>query len=275
MQLINAAKFCHKLRKAVGDKKNEITPEDRKTIAHLYADFIENEYCKIYRNEEFLYREYTVMQPLQRSYAITDERIEAMLINGTLNSLYDEAKVREFEAQGVAISDKDQKSLNKFIENKPIFDRIIETLRANVSDGIFLSPKPFIEHLATILLVDKKWIEKVADGLSIMDKSAEIQRDKKGNVIYDKTTAETEIVKIEEDINDYMEREVLPHVPDAVAFFEEVITEKKTVIKTGADIAFTRYFYQYQQPEASENLEKKFLDLDQNVSERIKILFGV
>ena len=33
--------------------------------------------------------------------------------------------------------------------------------------------------------------------------------------------------KIEEDIDDYMAREVLPHVPDAVAFFEEVITEKK------------------------------------------------
>ena len=63
----------------VGDKKNEITPEDRKKIAHLYADFVENENCKIYKNEEFIYRKYTVMQPLQRSYAITEERIEAML----------------------------------------------------------------------------------------------------------------------------------------------------------------------------------------------------
>lgn len=274
VQLINAAKFFHKLRKAVGDKKNEISPEDRKVIAHLYADFVENEYCKIYRNEEFLYREYTVMQPLQRSYAITEERIESMLINGTLNSLYDEGKVREYEAQGVAISDKDQKSLDKFIENKPIFDGIIETLRANVSDKLFLSPKPFVEYLATILSVDKKWIEKVADGLSIMDKSSEIQRDKKGNIIYDKETAETEVVKIEEDIDDYMKREVLPHVPDAVAFFEEKLDAKKPVIKTGADIAFTRYFYQYQQPEASESLEKKFLELDTSVNSRIRKLFG-
>ena len=274
VQLINAAKFFHKLRKAVGDKKNEITPDDRKIIAHLYADFIENEYCKIYRNEEFIYREYTVMQPLQRSYAITDERIEAMLIDGTLNSIYDESKVRELESQGVAISDKDQKMLNKFIENKPLFDKILEALRANVSDKLFLSPKPFIEYLSTILSADKKLIERIADGLSVMDKSAEIQKDKKGNIIYDKTTAETEIVKIDENINDYMEREVLPHVPDAVAFFDEVITEKKTVIKTGADIAFTRYFYQYQQPEASENLEKKFLALDKSVNERIKLLFG-
>ena len=274
VQLINAAKFFHKLRKAVGDKKNEISPEDRKVIAHLYADFVENEYCKIYRNEEFLYREYTVMQPLQRSYAITEERIESMLINGSLNSLYDEAKVRDFENQGVAISDKDQKSLDKFISSKPTFDMIIDTLRANVSDKLFLSPKPFIDYLSTILSVEKRWIEKVADGLSVMDKSAEIQRDKKGNIIYDKETSETEIVKIEENIDDYMKREVLPHVPDAVAFFEEKLDAKKPVIKTGADIAFTRYFYQYQQPEASESLEKKFLELDMSVNSRIIKLFG-
>lgn len=274
VQLINAAKFFHKLRKAVGDKKNEISPEDRKVIAHLYADFVENEYCKIYRNEEFLYREYTVMQPLQRSYAITEERIESMLINGSLNSLYDEAKVRDFENQGVAISDKDQKSLDKFVANKPTFDMIIDTLRANISDKLYLSPKSFIDYLATILSVEKRWIEKVADGLSVMDKSAEIHRDKKGNIIYDKETAETEIVKIEEDIDAYMKREVLPHVPDAVAFFEEKLDAKKPVIKTGADIAFTRYFYQYQQPEASESLEKKFLELDMSVNSRIIKLFG-
>ena len=108
-----------------------------------------------------------------------------------------------------------------------------------------------------------------------MDKNAEIQRDKKGSIIYDKTTAETEIVKIEEDIEDYMKREVYPHVPDAVAFFEEDLGAKKPVIKTGADIAFTRYFYQYQKPQDSEGLEKKFLELDSSVNARIKKLFGV
>lgn len=274
VQLINAASFYHKLRKAVGDKKNEIAPEDRKRIAHLYADFAENEFSKIYRNEEFLYREYTIMQPLQRSYAITEERIESMLINGNLNTLYDEAKVREFENQGVAISDADKKKLNKFIESKPLFDMIIETLRANISDKVYLSPQPFIERLKSILSIEKKWIEKIADGLSVMDKSAEIHKDKKGNIIYDKTTAETEVVKIEEDIETYMAREVLPHVPDAKWFFEENLDAKKPVIKTGADIAFTRYFYQYQQPTDSEELEKQFTEIEKSVSERIKKLFG-
>ena len=107
-----------------------------------------------------------------------------------------------------------------------------------------------------------------------MDKTAEIQRDKKGNVLYDKETKDIEIVKYEEDIQTYMEREVLPHIPDAVAFFEENLGAKKPVIKVGAEIPFTRYFYKYQQPERSEDLEQKFLTLEKSVSERVKRLFG-
>ena len=45
------------------------------------------------------------------------------------------------------------------------------------------------------------------------------------------------------------------------------------MIKTGADIAFTRYFYQYQQPEASEVLAQRFVELEASVSARIANLF--
>lgn len=274
VQLINADKFFHKLRKAVGNKKNEITPEDRKKITHLYADFAENEFCKIFRKEEFLYREYAVYQPLRRNYAITKERIEQMQAKGTLNGLYDEGKVLELENMGVAISGADQKKLDKFYENKPLYDEIIKILQANISDTVYMSPEPFMALLGKILSVDKKWMDKIADGLSVMDKNAEIQRDKKGNIFYDKETKDVEIVKYEESIDAYMAREVLPHIPDAVAFFEENLGAKKPVIKVGAEIPFTRYFYQYQQPEKSEVLEQKFLTLEKSVAERVKRLFG-
>ena len=71
-----------------------------------------------------------------------------------------------------------------------------------------------------------------------------------------------------------MAREVLPHVPDAQWFFEEDLSKKKPVIKTGAEIPFTRYFYKYQQPKPSEELEATFLELEKSVSERIARLFG-
>ena len=93
-------------------------------------------------------------------------------------------------------------------------------------------------------------------------------------VLWDNDTKNTEIVKYSEKIEDYMAREVLPHIPDAVAFFEEDLGAKKPVVKTGAEIPFTRYFYKYQQPKASKDLAKEFVELDKSVNKRIAKLFG-
>lgn len=71
-----------------------------------------------------------------------------------------------------------------------------------------------------------------------------------------------------------MAREVLPHVPDAQWFFEEDLNKKTPVIKTGAEIPFTRYFYKYQQPKSSEELKLEFLELEKSISERISKLFN-
>ena len=275
IQLIDASNIYHKLRKALGNKKNEISSDDRKKITELYSDFKENELVKIYKNTEFVYREYTVMQPLQRSYAITAERIDDMISKGALSSLYDEAKVNDLE-NAEELTGKDEKALENYKKNKPMFDSIIETLQSVVSDEKYLSPEAFAPVLSSVLksvTTDKKLLDKIADGLSGMDKSAEIQCDKKGNIIYDKETKDTEIVKWDEDIDTYMKREVLPHVPDAKAFFEEDLSKKKPVVKTGAEIPFTRYFYKYQQPVPSEELEIRFNDLEKSVSERVTKLF--
>lgn len=277
VQLIDATSIFHKLRKAAGNKKNELLPEDRSKIVKLYTAFEENEYCKIFKNEEFLYREYTVMQPLQRSYAITEERVEQMLADGTLNSVYDPAKVDELEEQGAQISVKDKMKLDKLYEQKPVYEAIISALQDAVSDEIYLSPEAFMPVLRKALAKvtdDKKLLDKIADGLSVMDKNAEIQRDKHGAILYDKDSKDTEFVPYEESIDEYMAREVLPHVPDAKAFWEEKVDAKKPVIKTGAEIPFTQYFYKYEQPVPSEELAKQFTELEQSVSQRIAKLFG-
>ena len=196
-----------------------------------------------------------------------------MLMKGALSSVYDEAKIAEYESQGVTISDKDKIKYEKMLERKPVYEDILQTLKANISDKIYKEPESFVKALSDILPCDKKLIDRIADGLSKMDKTAEIQRDKKGNVIYDKETRDIEIVKYNEDIEDYMAREVLPYVPDAKWFWEENLGAKKLVIKIGAEIPFTRYFYKYQQPVPSEQLEKKFITLERTVTERIKKLF--
>lgn len=277
IQFIDASNIFHPLRKAVGNKRREFTEEDRDKIVHLYADFKENELSQIHRNTEFIYREYTVLQPLQRNYAITSERIQSMLSNGSLSSLYDETKVNELENTKDR-SKKDEKKLADYRKNKPLYNVIVKALEGSVSNNVYKSPDAFMPVLRNVLngVLDnnnKKLLERIADGLSVMDKTAEIQKDKKGNILYDKETKDTEDVCIEEDINEYMKREVLPHVPDAKAFFEEDLSKKKPVIKTGAEIPFTRYFYRYQQPEPSEKIAELIEKLEAETNRQMQELF--
>ncbi len=281
IQLIDASQICHKLRKPLGDKKNEFSPEDRAEITRLYADFKENEVCKIYDNTEFIYKEYAVMQPLQRSYGFTEERIQNMLQSDALKSLWDDTKVAELEEKGTTANAKEQKILADYYETKPIYEAILAKLNGAVSDEKWLNPSEFAPVLEKVLAdvnMDKKLRDKISNGLSMMDKDAEIQTEqkgkKKGEIIYDKDTKDVELVRWDETIEDYMAREVLPHIPDAKWFWEEDLGAKKPVIKVGAEIPFTRYFYKYQQLESSEILAEKFNALEKSVDESIRSLFG-
>ncbi len=281
IQLIDASQIFHKLRKPLGNKKNEFSPEDRAEITRIYAEFKENEVCKIYDNTEFIYREYAVMQPLQRSYGFTEERIQNMLQSGALKSLWDDAKVAELEEKGTTANAKEQKALSDYYGTKALYEVILVKLNDAVSDEKWLSLTAFMPVLDKVLSdvkIDAKLLDKIANGLSVMDKDAEIQTEqkgkKKGEIIYDKDTKDVELVRFDETIEDYMEREVLPHIPDAKWFWEEDLGAKKPVIKTGAEIPFTRYFYKYQKPESSEVLAQRFSEIEKSVDERISKLFG-
>ena len=274
IQLINATgdEFWTPLRTSLGKKRKEISAGQINKIVEIYRNFKENEYCKIFDKEEFLYREYTVYQPLQRSYGINDERIENLRNNGYLDNFYNQEKVDELELLD-PIPTKDKKQLDKFKENKEVYDSIFKVLEKNKSDKIYKNKTDFVKVIDELFELPKNITEKIIDGLSVMDKTAEIQKNKNGEIIPDPTTKDSEIVKYTKDIKEYMNEEVLPHIPDAMEFFEENMNAKKPVIRTGAEFPFTKYFYKYQEPENSEKLEKEFLDIEASLNERIEKLF--
>ena len=277
VQLIDASAIYHPLRRALGKKRNEISPEDREEITQLYANFEENERCKIFDNEDFMYREYVVMQPLQRSYSITEESIERLRRSNKLQSFYDGWAVEKLKNSEDALKASEQKKLDKYMANESMYQSIFTALRQNMSDKKYMSPeefKPVLEAIMPQLIKQESALMgKIADGLSVMDKEAVIQRDRKGNIIYDTETKDVEIVPYKENIDDYMKREVLLYVPDAKAFFEENLKKKTPVIKTGAEIPFTRYFYQYEAPQEPEVLEERFLALEKDITTRVAELF--
>ena len=88
---------------------------------------------------------------------------------------------------------------------------------------------------------------------------------KKGKPVPDASLRDTENVPLNEDIEEYFKREVLPYAPDAW------IDEKKT--KTGYEIPMTRYFYEYQAPEPSEDIAKRIKELEEGIAAGFKALF--
>lgn len=65
VQLINANGLFEKRRKALGNKRNDISPEQISEITRIYGDFVENGISKIFNNEEFGYAKITVERPLR------------------------------------------------------------------------------------------------------------------------------------------------------------------------------------------------------------------
>ena len=89
---------------------------------------------------------------------------------------------------------------------------------------------------------------------------------KKGKPVADAALRDTENVPLTEDIDAYFAREVLPYAPDAW------IDRKKT--KLGYEIPMTRYFYEYKQPEKSEDILGRIVALEDSIAASLKTLFG-
>ncbi len=65
IQLIDATAMKSPLRKNMGDKGCELTPEYRKEIVRIFMDMEQNEISKVFNNEEFAYWSITVERPLR------------------------------------------------------------------------------------------------------------------------------------------------------------------------------------------------------------------
>ena len=88
---------------------------------------------------------------------------------------------------------------------------------------------------------------------------------KRGKPVADANLRDTENVPMTEDVESYFAREVLPYAPDAW------IDEKKT--KIGYEIPMTRYFYEYQAPEKTEDIMARITALEQEISRSLQALF--
>lgn len=296
IQFIDATDLWTPLRKSLGKKRREISNEQIALITQTYANFTDEKVTlynekrkadctiqsKIFDNEEFLYKEWTVYQPLQRRAVLNEEAIHHLetsdLFTANAN-IFHQVKFDELAAKDPR-SNEDEKAYQKLLKGQQFTTAVLEILQAHTSEETFLEFDKFQKHLEKLIgsvegMSDSR-LKNIAYELSETDKEAVIQKNRKKQIIIDPTTKDTEIIKLNQDVDTYMQQEVLPHIPDALYFYE--FNETKPVgnnnkIKLGAEFPFTRYFYEYQAPQSADNLLQQFQDLEQELTVDLQALF--
>lgn len=106
--------------------------------------------------------------------------------------------------------------------------------------------------------------QKVVVETPLYDESGNIIRKKNGKPEPDTSKRDTEDIPLTEDIDTYINREVLPFNPDGW------VDKSKT--KIGFEIPFTRLFYKYQAPESSEVIAKRIKALEEKIVKNFEAL---
>jgi type I restriction enzyme M protein len=255
VQLVNAASFFKKMRKSLGNKRQEICEPQRDEITRLYGGFTEGEHVRIFDNEDLGFRRVTVERPLRLNFAVTDERLAAVRADSAFQTLAASKKRKDKKAaEAEAATGRRQQ------------EAILGALKGLASDGVVKNREAFAERVKAAfkqakVKVPAALFAKFLLALAERDETADVCKDAKGNAEPDPTLRDYENVPLKEDVGAYMKREVLPHVPDAW------VDDSKT--KVGYEIGFNRYFYKYTAPRPLAEIEGELKQIERAIADML------
>jgi type I restriction enzyme M protein len=227
IQLVDARELFVKMGESLGEKRKRISDEQIEEITRLYGDFVEGERVKIFPNHAFGFQRIMVERPLRVRWEVSEETLAALDGSKVLDDQRE--AVREALRPLVGFTETDERRFQARVE---------PTLRA----------------------VPLKKASAVLSELVVRDPEAPVVRDRKGKPEPDPELRDFENVPLpavpvafEADptarlasleyrsaVEDYMESEVLPYVPEAWVDHGKA--------KIGYEIPVTRYFYKYLPP---------------------------
>lgn len=253
IQFINGVTFYKKMRKSLGNKRNELSKEHIEQIVKIYGEFKEEEYCKIFDNEDFGYRKIIVERPLRLRFMAEENKVKELYNQTIFANIATSKKKGEAGLLEIEEGKKDQGKIiqalndinNKEYKNREEFTKIIK--KVFKSKGVSVSGPILKAILST---------------LSEKDGTADICMDSKGNPEADTELRDTESIPLKENMYEYFKREVKPHVDDAW------IDEGKT--KIGYEVPFTRQFYKYTQLRSSEEIMVEIKKLEEHILRNLK-----
>ena len=268
VQLIDASGFWQKMRKSLGSKRKELSPEHIEEITRIFGNFKKVTkdgvpISRIFKNEDFGYRTITVERPLRLKVDLSA------------------AALKRFRA---ACQEVKEDPMN------PVLDEVVEKLGAGphldfnttwqtIEDETREQEvrirsgweRLFREHCCSRDEQAQPVIAKVIiPGKTTRESDSEQQRlfgvsSKDGYLCRfepDASLRDTENVPLCEDVETYFKREVLPHAPEAW------IDREKTQV--GYEIPFNRHFYVFQPPRPLSEIDAEL----KGVTDRILKMIG-
>ncbi|QDQ11250.1 type I restriction-modification system subunit M [Streptomyces spectabilis] len=245
--LLDARDYWRKMRKSLGDKRKELGAQHISEITRLYTEALavvdaaekggghdladRAGKIKVFRNEDFGYHRITVERPLKLRFEVTEETLAAIAASKPIT------RATDADAFAAALRPLVGKSWTAKS------DAWIDLKDAIVAAGLLWpTGAPFGKALR--------------EAVGIRDPEGEVQL-VKGAPEPDPELRDYESVPLDEDVEEYLRREVLPHVPDAW------IDTSKT--KVGYEIPFTRHFYVYKPPRPLGEIDAELKSLEAEI----------
>ncbi len=275
IQLIDGRQFFVKMRRSLGNKRNELSEDQIDDLTRIHGAFRDGEtrdltdedpvtheprtrprvVGKVFPNEAFGYHKLTVERPLRLNFAATPERIGRFEEDKAFQKLAQSRK-QEGPARDAEVAE----GKGRQWELCELLDALREATDGAVFDDreMFLSALDDVRKARGVKLPSAER-KMILAALGERDPAAEICYDHNGVPEPDPDLRDTERVPLGDDIDDYMAREVLPHVPDAW------VDESKT--KVGYEIPFNRHFYVYEPPRPLEEIQADIRSLEHDIAE--------
>ncbi|MGY5059130.1 type I restriction-modification system subunit M [Streptomyces sp. 900105755] len=246
--LLDARDQWQKMRKSLGDKRKELgdgtngRPDHIGDITRLYAEALQvagdpehplHGKVKVFANEDFGYQRITVERPLKLRFEVSEETLAALA-----------------EAKPVAKLERSEE--------------FVAAVRTLLGSSWTTKSEAFIALKDAVVAAGLTWpsgapfAKVVRETVGVRDPEGEVQK-VKGAAEADSDLRDYENVPLVEDVEEYLKREVHPHVPDAW------IDHTKT--KIGYEIPFTRHFYVYQPPRPLAEIDAELKSLEAEIQE--------
>ena len=186
---------------------------------------------KVFGNEDFGYRRITVERPLKLRFEVTEETLAALA---------------------------DAKPIQKL--DRP--DAFVAALRPLIGKTWWTKAEAWLALKDAVVSAGLTWptgapySKALRDAIGVRDPQGEVQT-VKGQPEPDSDLRDYENVPLDEDVEEYLAQEVLPHVPDAW------IDHTKT--KIGYEIPFTRHFYVYEPPRPLAEIDAELKALEAGI----------